>query len=217
MDIANLLSNLIEFGFDGLIRFPAGPLAAPSHQGAHMAFELGEEHSGLRLLWVRIGHRSPESANSGDQLLCRHPLDEQRYEVAHRSPLETAVYVGNDSGDDPRADSGKIVGKPPGELFDLLILIICCHGSWSPAPLRTVKRREFDWGSMPRSVLSRQRLCCTRAKQFDDRPSYGRLRAGSGSALTVHISPNVGPSAHEARVCERHENCRQIHCREIAG
>ncbi|WP_455566194.1 hypothetical protein [Nocardia tengchongensis] len=109
-----------------------------------MAFELGEEHSCLRLLGIRIGHLSPESANRGDQLLCRHPLDEQWYEVAHRLPLETVVNVGNDTSDDPRPDFGKLVGKPPDEFFDLLILIICCHGSWSPAPLHTVNRREFD-------------------------------------------------------------------------
>lgn len=59
MDIADLLSNLLEFDLDRLIRFSAAPLAAPPHQGPHMVFELGEEYPRLRLLWIRLAHPSP--------------------------------------------------------------------------------------------------------------------------------------------------------------
>ncbi|WP_455429511.1 hypothetical protein [Nocardia tengchongensis] len=157
-----------------------------------MAFELGEEHSCLRLLGIRIGHLSPESANSGNQLLCRHPLDEQRHEVTHRPPLETAVKVGNDTGDDPRADSGKLVGKPPDEFSDLLILIICCHGSWSPAPLHTVNRREFDWGSMSRSAPSGSAYAVRVQSNSMASPHSRRLRDRHDFALTVLATPVVG-------------------------
>lgn len=120
--------DLCEFGLGGLVRFVVSPLAAPATEAFGVVFEFGEEHARLGGFGI-LAHRWLVSAG------CRKPpqcaaLDEQRDEIADRPAVEAVVDFVDDALDGIGIDRGELRGKASDECRDLLIFVICCHGSW---------------------------------------------------------------------------------------
>ncbi|MGW4117079.1 hypothetical protein [Nocardia sp. NPDC004711] len=148
--------DLREFGLDGLVGFVVSPLAAPASQPFGVMLEFGEEHACLGDFGVLI-HRRLVSAG------CRKPpqcaaLDEQWNEIADRPAVEAAVDFGDDALDGVGVDCGELCGEASDECRDLLIFVICCHGSWLCATPCVVNYPYSQFGGVchVRSRMARQ-------------------------------------------------------------
>ncbi|MET8428419.1 hypothetical protein ABZV44_31320 [Nocardia sp. NPDC004860] len=143
-EVPDLPVDLHEFDLDGLVGFVVSPLAAPANQAFGVILEFREEHTRLGEFGI-LTHRRLVSAG------CRKPpqcatLDQQGNEIANRPAVETTVYFGDDALDGAGIECGKLCGKASDECRDLLIFVMCCHGSWLSATPCVVNHRHFRFG-----------------------------------------------------------------------